>query len=199
MRNANAIAASRREDGATTSGGTAARQKSARFVEECLWIAVNLFRFHRKGQWRREGVLEWRSERTGRSKALLRYWVNGIARAEPEQKFPLNSAGDPILLLAVAGVAQSIRFRSSTVTFGRRWYFLCPDCDRSSGKLFVPPGEQRWACRRCHGLRYQSQRHECDWFYRPLAASTGVKKRLLKRYFHGIGDAVLKEAFKSLD
>jgi hypothetical protein len=190
--NTDALIENRGEETAMGGGGTGKRQKSARSVEECLWIAVNMFRIRRKGQWRREGVLEWRGERTGRITGIVRYRVIGIPGAEPGSGFSENSAGDPVLLLGSGGVAQSIRFRSSAVTFGRRWYLVCPDCERGCGKLFLPPGEQRWGCRRCHRLRYQSQRHECDWFYRPLAASTGVKKRLLKRYFHGIGHALLK-------
>ena len=198
-RNADAMTESRGKEVAMCSGGTGKRQKVARSVDGCLWIAVNMFRIRRKGWWRPEGALEWRGERSGRVTGTARYRVIGIPGAEPGSGFSENSAGDPVLLLGSGGVAQSIRFRSSAVTFGRRWYFVCPDCDRGCGKLFVPPGEQRWACRRCHGLRYESQRHECDWFYRPLAATTGVKKRLLKRYFHGIGNAVLREAFKSVD
>jgi hypothetical protein len=140
-------------------------------------------------------VLEWRSERTGRVTGIVRYLVIGIPGAEPGSKLPENSTGDPLLLLASTGVAQSIRFRPSAVTCGRRWYFVCPDCESGCGKLFLPPGEQRWGCRRCHGLRYESQQHECDWFYRPLAASTGVKKRALKKYFHVIGNSVLKHLY----
>jgi hypothetical protein len=198
-RNTGARIESRGEEDAKRGERSVKGQKVARSVEGCLWIAVNMFRVRRKGRWRPEGVFEWRGERSGRVTGTARYRVIGIPGAEPGSGFSENSAGDPVLLLSSGGVAQSIRFRSSAVTFGRRWYFVCPDCDRGCGKLFVPPGEQRWACRRCHGLRYESQRHECDWFYRPLAATTGVKKRLLKRYFHGIGNAVLREAFKSVD
>ena len=68
----------------------------------------------------------------------------------------------------------------------RRW--IC-------GKLFFPPGASQFAGRLCNKLRYDSQRHECDWFYRPLAASTGVKKRILKKFYHAIGDSVLSEIY----
>jgi hypothetical protein len=99
-----------------------------------------------------------------------------------------------VLVLAVTGFTQSIFFRSSAVTYGRRFYFAC-DCGRNCGKLFLPPGGKQFACRWCHKLRYYSQKHECDWFYRPLAASTGVKKRILKKYFHAVGDSVLKAIY----
>ena len=39
---------------------------------------------------------------------------------------------------------------------GLRYWFLCPRCGRRAGKLYHV---ERWACRRCHNLAYQSQRH----------------------------------------
>ena len=38
---------------------------------------------------------------------------------------------------------------------GLRYWFLCPRCGRRAGKLYHV---ERWACRRCHNLAYQSQR-----------------------------------------
>jgi hypothetical protein len=195
MRNTNAMIEDRGEEEATPDEGTPKQQKSARLAEECLWISVGMFRVRRKGQWRASGVLTWAGERSGRVTGVARYRIHGCSGAEPGQKSPLNSTGGPVLLLAGAGRAHCINFRSSAVTYGRRWYFVCA-CGRSCGKLFLPPGEQRWACRRCQGLRYWSQRHESDWFYRPLAGSTGIKKRLLRQYFYAIGQAALRsEAF----
>jgi hypothetical protein len=177
------------------SDGTARRQNSARarLAEECL-ISVGTFRVRRKGTWQTAGAIEWRSERTGRLAGIARYRINGIPGAEPRRKFPANSAGAPVLVLATGDFAQTIYFRSSAVTYGRRFYFAC-DCGRKCGKLFLPPGGNRFTCRWCHKLRYDSQRHECDWFYRPLAASTGVKKRILKKFYHAIGDSVLNEIY----
>lgn len=43
---------------------------------------------------------------------------------------------------------------------GKRFYFKCPGlddpCGRRVGKLFLPPGERRFACRACHNLTYRS-------------------------------------------
>jgi hypothetical protein len=191
MRNTNAMIEDRGEEEAPPREGTVKRQKSARLAEECLWLSVGTFMVRRQGQWRMAGEIEWRSERTGRLTGVARYRINGCSGAGPGQKTPANSMGGPLLLLARDGFAQTIPFRASAVTFGSRFYFLC-ECGRSCGKLFLPPGANRFACRRCHRLRYDSQRHECDWFYRPMATSTGVKKHLLKKYFHAIGDSVLK-------
>jgi hypothetical protein len=45
---------------------------------------------------------------------------------------------------------------------GERWWFSCPatpggvPCDRRVDKLFLPRGEEYFACRNCHGLTYRS-------------------------------------------
>ncbi|WP_411705401.1 hypothetical protein [Edaphovirga cremea] len=41
------------------------------------------------------------------------------------------------------------------LTFGERWWYLCPACDRRVGILYAI-GESL-ACRCCHGLHYRSQ------------------------------------------
>lgn len=42
----------------------------------------------------------------------------------------------------------------------KRFYFKCPglngSCGRRVGKLYLPPGEDRFACRVCHNLTYRS-------------------------------------------
>ena len=41
---------------------------------------------------------------------------------------------------------------------GRRWWLVCPRCDRRAGKLYRPHPWQGFACRCCYGLTYHSQR-----------------------------------------
>jgi len=41
---------------------------------------------------------------------------------------------------------------------GVRVWFLCPWCRTRRGKLYLPPGEERFACRECHDLQYRSSR-----------------------------------------
>src|SRR5262249_61760480 len=44
---------------------------------------------------------------------------------------------------------------------GLRWWFLCPGCDGRVGKLYLPPGERLFSCRKCHDLTYTScQQHD---------------------------------------
>jgi hypothetical protein len=40
---------------------------------------------------------------------------------------------------------------------GSLWWFRC-GCGARARKLYRPPGHTRFACRRCHRLRYASQR-----------------------------------------
>lgn len=57
-----------------------------------------------------------------------------------------------------SNVRQRIPLTSTGLAYGgRRWWFTCPACGRRRGLLVLPPGEQVFACRRCHGLLYASQ------------------------------------------
>jgi hypothetical protein len=38
------------------------------------------------------------------------------------------------------------------------WMFRCQSCERPCRSLFWPPSGDRWACRRCHRLRYPDKR-----------------------------------------
>ena len=37
-----------------------------------------------------------------------------------------------------------------------RW-FICPACQNRVGKLYLPPGEVVFLCRKCHNLAYRAQ------------------------------------------
>src|ERR1700730_6445379 len=146
MRNTKAVLDKSDVNGATPKQA----QKVAHSVEESHSISVGTFRLYRKGRWRESGVLEWHSERTGRLTLVARYRINGIPEAEQGLDVPPNFPDGPVLLLAGAGPAQTIRFRSSAVTFGHRFYFVCTECERNCGKLFLPPGRLQFACWLCH-------------------------------------------------
>jgi hypothetical protein len=45
---------------------------------------------------------------------------------------------------------------------GRRWWFKCPVTGRRVAKLYLPPGEVRFASRQVHGLTY----HSCQSSFR---------------------------------
>jgi hypothetical protein len=57
--------------------------------------------------------------------------------------------------------AQSIRLtRTRPHLGGERYWFLC-DCARRAGRIYLPPGQRIFRCRRCYYLTYRSaQTHD---------------------------------------
>src|SRR5262245_10188937 len=57
-------------------------------------------------------------------------------------------------------VTVSVRMTHTRSVFGkgRQWWFHCPSCYRRCSWLYLPPGALKFACRRCWGLAYYSQR-----------------------------------------
>ena len=39
---------------------------------------------------------------------------------------------------------------------GVRYWFLCSKCKKRVAKLYAPPSSERFACRNCHNLTYES-------------------------------------------
>jgi hypothetical protein len=120
--------------------------------------------------------------------------TNRIPDARRSENFLENFADEPVLLLVITGVAQRIRLRPCPGGFGgTRYYFECPRCDRNYRKLFLAPGKSQFACRRCEGLRYTSQRRDLDFFLKPIAAKTGVKRRLVRKYLEEVREIVYRQ------
>jgi hypothetical protein len=90
-------------------------------------------------------------------------------------------------------VEQVVRLQSTQPNFGGvRWWFSCPrmldgeECDRRVGKLYRPPGGQRFACRRCLDLTYEScqKSHRYDGLFALVAGETsGEVFEAVKRAF----------------
>lgn len=59
-------------------------------------------------------------------------------------------------------IIERLTLKRQTMPFGPdRWHLTCPRCGRSARKLYIPPGLDRFACRRCHDLTYASvQTHD---------------------------------------
>ena len=72
---------------------------------------------------------------------------------------------------------QSTKVRNG----GKRWWFTCPlirdgvPCGRRCGCLHLPPGQNYFGCRQCHGLTYESsqQAHQLDHLLQRLASNEG--------------------------
>ena len=65
-------------------------------------------------------------------------------------------------------VEQPIGLARSRMPYGgERVWFGCPACGRRAGVLYLPPGQQRFACRTCHRLRYGRELGN-KWFPREV-------------------------------
>jgi hypothetical protein len=134
-------------------------------VEECRWIDVEAMR--------RDGVLlstmgtrwwvVWKDPE-GKTEATLGYSVV----ANPGGGISLRIDGMPMHGSEGIGFTYVIKIATSRPRFGgRRYWFRCPmvrngtDCGRLVGRLYLPPGQEIFACRICHNLTYWSaQTHD---------------------------------------
>ena len=53
---------------------------------------------------------------------------------------------------------------------GKRWWFLCPNCERRCRVLYLPPDQTYFSCRICHNLCYRSEQVKRSLMSRTLAA-----------------------------
>lgn len=82
--------------------------------------------------------------------------------------YPAGRRGSP------EDVEERIKLLSTRPNYGgARWYFSCPvttqgeRCARRVSKLYLPPGERCFGCRKCHDLTYESSQtnHKYDSLY----------------------------------
>jgi hypothetical protein len=180
--NADAMTDISNEEAAMTTSWPVKQRYIAPTVEECPAIEVKLFR-NRKKEWDRGGELTWMGQRSGRVMMTVRYRVIGIPEADLDRKNAGDLYHDPLLAISTGGTTQTIRLRACAGGFGgTRYFFACPMCLRNYRKLFLSPGKLEFACRRCEGLRYTSQRRDLDFFLKPIAAKTGAKRRIVRKY-----------------
>lgn len=116
-------------------------------VEDCLELSVSLLTeenlladgVHRKGSFA---------------------WPEGEAIS-----FEVNMRDDSDLWLRLAyktaeeTVDLVVKLETTSPYFGGvRYWFICENCQRRSGKLYLPTGENHFRCRLCHRLVYEAQR-----------------------------------------
>jgi hypothetical protein len=72
------------------------------------------------------------------------------------------------LFFGTAGGAhtQDVALDSTAPHYGgRRLWFLCPGCGVRTGRLYLPPGRDRFLCRGCHSLAYESAQASRAFYY----------------------------------
>jgi uncharacterized protein YlaI len=73
---------------------------------------------------------------------------------------------------------------------GHRWFFLCPQCKKRVGKLFLPPEgcllERKYLCKDCHKIKNQSVIMGTNKIYmkviRPLKKLQEIENKISKGY-----------------
>jgi len=136
-------------------------------VEDCLALSVGWLQ--RTGKispdsesW---GGVSW-AYRTGEPIASVGYEVETRRQAG----YDFGS-----MLLRYSRQGKSLETRIPLMSWpmpwgGPRWGFRCPVCNRPCRKIYLPPGNNRFACRICHGLTYASCQasHKYDAMFRRL-------------------------------
>lgn len=79
--------------------------------------------------------------------------------------------GDIFVSYQIRG--ENVSYKLETIVYdqpngGCRYFFECPftNCGRKCTKLYLPPGADRFGCRKCHDLTYRSCKdsHKNDRF-----------------------------------
>lgn len=96
-------------------------------------------------------------------------WVTGLARL----------AGKPVPTAVVIGGVH-VAITSVRLTFGPRFYFLCPRCHRRCEVLYILGKVP--VCRRCGHLGYQSQARRAGSINAMLDILTGRSRLMPGRY-----------------
>ncbi len=142
--------------------GTGIPHRRATMCEECL--AIDVRRYARQGRLRHGNSWKTRWFRGGREFAAIRVraWHSLI-----ELSYHLHGGGGE-------RVRQEITLTYTDQHFGgRRVWFECPGCGRRCAILYAG---NRFLCRLCHGLRYESD-HALP-LNRPLLQARKIRDRL---------------------
>jgi hypothetical protein len=78
-------------------------------------------------------------------------------------------------------VEQEIQLSRTVPTYGGiRWWFICPECGSRASRLYKPPVEHYFWCRRCHDLTYESvqtSHTRVERFFKKAARELGTTTR----------------------
>lgn len=99
-----------------------------------------------------------------------------ITAKEAAKALPRNAETGKISLEVAGGYSQEIAVVSTASNLeGLVRWFICPACQNRVGKLYLPPGEVVFLCRKCHNLGYRAQQLRA--FRKPEKTSEPQKKR----------------------
>jgi len=129
-------------------------------VEACLNLNIN--ELNRKGVLRHRnyrGLFRW-TDQADNEILVLPYEIMSVGKRSRCLRITYLVESNGIPYPTEMGIRLVTTKLVSGVSGGLRWWFECPKCKKRVGKLYLPPGEQAFACRECYGLTYQSNQRE---------------------------------------
>lgn len=130
-------------------------------VEECL--TLDLVELERQGTFNQTseevcGIITWIVTDQGGTLAAINFTLKRWDD-EMELRLDYRMAEDDRPVTMWVNI-QPVAHRNR----GFRYYGTCPKCTRRVRKLYVPPGGERFLCRVCHKLTYESSQtaHEME-------------------------------------
>ena len=129
-------------------------------VEDCLDLSV--FRLNKAGLLSIKGTLSWKFYNGYVFKLnVTTDTANGFIRLQYETGKSFNTDYD------IKTMDYKVRLSESYPHYGGKRYWLeCPldHCKTyRSGKLYLPPFQDYFGCRKCFGLQYESSRKSGSW------------------------------------
>lgn len=120
-------------------------------AEDCRKLSIFFLRpYLQPGN---SNTLTW--SRGGEKIGSISYWVWGEGYKPERIKLIYTrtpNGGKPVDYDYFVNLATSEVYRG-----GRRYWFICPGCERRVGCLYLAPGGQLFTCRHCNGLSYKSR------------------------------------------
>ncbi len=99
-----------------------------------------------------------------------------ITAKEAAKVLPRNAETGKVSLEIAGRFSQEITVVSTASNLeGLVRWFICPACLNRVGKLYLPPGEVVFLCRKCHDLAYRAQ--QLRVFRKPEKTSEPQKKK----------------------
>ena len=133
-------------------------------------IRLSVYYFQRNGLLNRgSGNIYWKHGDTDEHFASLSY-RSEIGYEQVWLEYTVTVGGEKY------NVNEAIQLTTTKVTFGLRYWWICPRCRGRCGMLYLPSGEIYFRCRKCYRLTYQSSNDsgKFDRIFASIAVSTGV-------------------------
>ena len=150
-------------------------------VEQCLTVDIN--KYIKAGLLHRScGELQWCWGE--KEIASVSYTLKDIGFRQREPIYVLTLHPSLFRRGRWVPVTQDIPLLTTQLYLGGiRYWFSCPECGQRVGKLHLPHGGDRFLCRNCYDLTYEScqECHRFDWFFAQMGIPPKVGMQLLKR------------------